>query len=288
MSREKKINTREIGLKIGSILSRYFLKSEDLHYGHWTDDLPLELFNLTRAQERHSDFLIAHIPETAKAILDVGCGSGKLAERLLNKGYRVDCVSPSPFFTERAKELLGGRVHIFECQYERLDTENRYDLILFSESFQYVKLEKAIQNSFRFLNEGGHLLICDFFATEAKGKSNIGGGHKLARFYHQIGRYPFKLVKDIDITRHIAPNIDLVNDLMVNVGLPIWDLVSHFLNNNHPFIARLIRWKYRKKIAKIRQKYLTGMWNAVHFATYKTYRLLLYQKTRGDLRQDNA
>ncbi|MFH2069283.1 MAG: class I SAM-dependent methyltransferase [Candidatus Omnitrophota bacterium] len=288
MNREKKIDTRKIGLNIGSILNRYFLKSEDLHYGYWTDDLSLELFNLARAQERHSDFLMTNIPETAKTILDVGCGSGKLAERLLNKGYRVDCVSPSLFFTEQAKKLLGDRAHIFECRYERLETEDRYDLILFSESFQYVKLEKAIQNSFRFLNEGGHLLICDFFATEAKGKSSIGGGHKLVRFYHQIGRYPFKLVKDIDITRYTAPNIDLVNGLLMNVGLPIWNLASSFLKNNHPFIARFIRWKYKKKIAKIRQKYLTGTWNAAHFTTYKTYRLLLYQKTGVNLRQDNV
>lgn len=283
MSRKKKIDTREIGLHIPSILAGYFLKSEDLHFGYWTDDLPFELLNLTRAQERHSDFLITHIPETVKTILDVGCGTGKLAERLLNKGYRVDCVSPSHFFAERTRKLLGGRSHIFECRYEKLETENRYDLILFSESFQYVKLEKAIGNSFRFLNEGGHLLICDFFATEAKGKSSIGGGHNLVRFYHQIGRYPFKLVKDIDITRHTAPNIDLVNDFMMNAGLPIWNLVSHFLKNNHPFIARFIRWKYRKKIAKIRQKHLTGTRNAAHFTTYKTYRLLLYQKTRGNI-----
>ena len=248
MKKHKKVDSREIGLEIAFIFSRYFLKTEHLHYGYWTSDLNIDLFNLPQAQENYSTFIISHIPEEVKTILDVGCGIGRFALKLINMGYKVDCVSPSSVFTEHARNLLGNKSHIFECCYEKLQTENRYDMVLFSESFQYVNLEKALQNSFKFLKKGGYLLICDFFRTDAKGESALGGGHKLVKFYDLISPYPLKPIKDIDITSETAPNLDIVDDLLTNVGHPIWNLAIHFLNNKYRFIFKFLQWKYRERI----------------------------------------
>src|SRR4030042_340912 len=96
--------------------------------------------------------------------------------------------------------LLDNKSHIFESAYEEIITENRYDLILFGESFQYINLEKALRTSWKLLNDGGYLLICDFFKMDAKGTSILRGGHKLARFYDLVYKYPFKPILDIDIT----------------------------------------------------------------------------------------
>ena len=279
MNKRKKVDSREIGLEIGLLLGKFFFKTEHLHYGYWTDDLNLDIINLPRAQENHSNFIISHIPEGTKTILDVGCGVGCFAEKLTNMGYHVDCISPSSVLTEHAHNLLGNKSHIFKCKFEKLQTENRYDMVLFSESFQYVNLEKAIQNSIKFLNAGGHLLICDFFKTDADGESALGGGHELARFYHHISQHPLNPVKDIDITKETAPNLKIVNDILINVGLPIWNLITHYLNHNHPLISKLLQWKYKKKITQINRKYFSGARNADTFAIYKSYRLLLYKKT---------
>ena len=278
MNRPKKVTSKEIGLEIGLLLSRYFLKAEDLHYGYWTSDLDVDFLNLPQAQENHSSFLISHIPDGTKTILDVGCGTGRLALKLVNRGYQVDCVSPSTLLTEYARNLLGNRSHIFECRYEELETENRYDVVLFSESFQYTTLETALQNSLKFLNDGGYLLICDFFKTDAKGKSPLGGGHKLTRFYDLISQYPFEPTKDIDITKRTAPNLEIVNDCLTNVGLPIWNLVVTWLEANYPFLSKFLKWKYRKKIGNINRKYFSGARNAENFTVFKTYRLLVYRK----------
>lgn len=279
MNKSKKIDSRETGLEIGLIFARYFLKTEHLHYGYWPDSLDVDICNLPQAQENHSNYIISHIPDETKTIMDVGCGVGIFSLKLVNLGYQVDCVSPSLMLAKRARDLLGDKSHIFECNFEELQTENRYDMVLFSESFQYVNLEKGLQDSLRFLNDSGYLLICDFFKTDAEGESALGGGHKLSKFYDLISRYPFKPVKDIDITKETAPNLTIVNDFFTDVGFPFWNLVISFLNRNYLIFSRFLQWKYRKKIEKINQKYFSGARNAENFAIFKSYRFLLYKKT---------
>jgi len=283
MKRVRKINSRDIGLEIGLIFGNYFLKTNHLHFGYWTNDLKIDLSNLPKAQENYSSFIASHIPEGTKTILDVGCGSGSFALKLIKMGYQVDCVSPSRLLTENVRNLLGNKSHIFECSYEEMKTENRYNAILFSESFQYVNIEKALENSVKFLNDAGYLLICDFFKTNADGKSMLGGGHKLDRFYDLISQYPFTLVRDIDITQETAANLAIVNHFLTSVGLPVWNLLTYFIHNNYPFLSKVLQWKYRKKTEKIQQKYLAGAINVENFKIFKTYRLLLFRKTNSDI-----
>lgn len=278
MKKKKKLDSKEIGLDIGLIVGKHLFQTEHLHYGYWTKDLEVNIQNMPRAQENYSDFVISQIPDGIKAILDVGAGVGKFAEKLINKDYQVDCVSPSPLLTKRAYELLGDRSHIFECKYENLQTEKRYDLVLFSESFQYVNLVKALENSLKFLNKNGYILISDFFKTEDDSKCVIGGGHRLLTFLNLISQYPYKLIKDIDITKKTAPTLTIVNDFLADAGLPIWILVTDYLNNKYPLLARLLQWKYRKRIEKINRKYFSGARNAENFEIYKSYRLFLYKK----------
>ena len=135
MKKDKKTISREIGLEIGSICGKYFLKLDHLHYGYWTKDLEVDITNVHVAQENYANFLISNIPEGVKKILDVGCGSGQTAEKLIVMGHKVDCVSPSHFLARQTHELLGNSSHVFECSYEDLQTENRYDVILFKGVF---------------------------------------------------------------------------------------------------------------------------------------------------------
>jgi 2-polyprenyl-3-methyl-5-hydroxy-6-metoxy-1,4-benzoquinol methylase len=276
-----KIETKELALVAALILGKYFFDTEDLHFGFWTEDLEIHRNNLRKAQENHSNFIISHMPRDTKAILDVGCGAGALAVKLLNKGFSVDCVSPSSMLTEHALRLLENRSTIFKCPFEELESDKRYDTLLFSESFQYIELSMAFRQSFNFLKQGGHLLICDFFKTDATGKGPIGGGHQLSRFYDAISQFPFELVEDIDITEETAPNLDLFNEMLNSVGLPIRDLVFHYLDNNRPIVSKLLRWKYSGKLEKIDKRYFSGKINAENYKKHNSYRLLLYRNKRS-------
>src|SRR4249920_563305 len=149
--------SREFGLAIGLILGRFFVKMEDLHYGYWTDDLTIEMANVAKAQAQYSDFLMSHIPEGVKSILDVGCGAGNTARKLLDRGYQVDCVSPNSFLTSVAQETLGNRATFFKCRFEDLQTDRRYDLLFFSESFLFMRLDEAIATALQLLRPGGYI-----------------------------------------------------------------------------------------------------------------------------------
>jgi len=274
----KKCVSREIGLGIGAIFGKYFLKTQHLHYGYWTSELEIDIANLHIAQENYAQFLVSHIPDGVKTILDVGCGFGETAKKLLDMGYQVDCVSPSPFLSKQARELLGNASYIFECYYEQLQTENRYDLILFSESFQYIDIEEAIEKTLGFLNQGGYVLICDFFKKESPYKSPLSGGHPLTRFYNIVSEYPLESVKDLDITEGMAPTLDIANDMFKEVIEPTANLSQQLLENRYPFMSKFVKWVYRKKINKINEKYFTGERTGENFKKFKSYRLLLYKK----------
>ena len=116
-----------------------------------------------------------NIPKNTKTILDVGCGSGNLALKLLNAGYDVDGVIPSKYLATAVKEKLNGKGQVFVSKFENVKLKKKYDLIIFSESFQYVNMELALKKINASLMEGGYLLICDFFKLNVNEKSLMGG-----------------------------------------------------------------------------------------------------------------
>jgi SAM-dependent methyltransferase len=279
VSRAKTEVSREIGLELTSLCSRYFLKSQHLHYGYWTGGLQVDVANVHIAQENYADFLTSHIPDGVKKILDVGCGTGQIAAKLTDMGYQVDCVSPSPYLSKQARELLGSASRIYECLYEELQTETRYDLIFFAESFQYINPEQAIKKTLAFLNQGGYLLICDIFKKDTAGKSPLPGGHPLTMFYDIVSECPLEPVKDLDITEQTAPTLDILNDALKQVAEPSANLAQRLLDNRYPFMSKFLKWLYRKKLKKINKKYFSGEKTGANFMKFKSYRLLLYRKT---------
>ena len=278
IKKTKKSISREVGLEVGSICGKYFLKLEHLHYGYWTDDIKVDIANLHLAQDEYVKFIISHIPDGVKTILDVGCGTGQVARKLLDMGYKVECVSPSPFLKERAGELLGNSSRIFECFYEDLQTANRYDMVLFCESFQYIDMQQALSNTDKFLNRGGYLLICDIFRGDIKGKDVMSGGHRLTKFYDLIKKFPFRLIENIDITEATAPNLDLFNDVLENVVRPVVNAGLRFFESRHRIALKFLKWKYRRKTDKLYKKYFEGENTGKNFKKYKSYQLFLYKK----------
>ncbi|HKJ52105.1 MAG TPA: class I SAM-dependent methyltransferase [Gammaproteobacteria bacterium] len=275
-----KVDSREVGLIAGLNLFNYFIGTRDLHYGLWQDDLEVCIQNLPEAQRRYSDFLIGHIPPGVERILDVGCGAGGLAGELRARGFSVEGVSPSPLLTEAAKRQAGEDFRVHEGRFEDVifDADDKFDLVMFSESFQYITLDTVLGDAARRLNPGGYILICDFFKTGAPGRSVIGGGHPVGKFDAVLRESGLEVLEDIDITGETAPNLDIVDQMGKELFHPTFQLIGYAFASNHPWLARLLHWKYRKKIDKINRKYLSGERNAASFSRHKVYRLLLLRK----------
>ena len=270
----QKVASKEAALDTGILIGKYFFKSEYLHYGYWADGMEVKIDNIAAAQEKYSDLIVSHIPEGTKSILDVGCGIGKLAEKMIDAGYQVDCVSPSIHLSNHARRLLGGRSHIFECRFEDIDTTKTYDLVLFSESFQYIRMDRSFENAIKLLNPQGHILICDYFTKQTEGKSPIGGGHGLNDFYQTLKNFPIEIGEDIDITKETAPTLDIWDEFLNQIVAPIWEIWGDYFKSNFPRVSWVFAWKFKKKLSKKRQKYLGKKYNGKSFLLFKSYRLI--------------
>ena len=270
----------EFGLALGFIIGHHFFKMDDLHYGYWPAGLPVEAQNLARAQANYTDLLMYHVPSGDRSILDVGCGAGNNARKLIEKGYTVDCVSPNGFLTNVAKQVLGDRATVFETKFQDLQTDRRYDVVLFSESLLFIKpLDVAFDKARSLLNPGGHILITDIFKVPAEGKSPIGGGHELPVFRETIARHPFRPVADVDMTDGIAPTFDVLDHAYREAIQPAYQLILGRLTDKYPWVMKFVRWKFRKKMDRYEQKHFSGRRDGTNFKKYKSYRLLLFQRT---------
>jgi ubiquinone/menaquinone biosynthesis C-methylase UbiE len=271
MNKKQKIDSKEAGLEIAFHFFKFFLKSEYLHYGFFSEGLETDILNLSKAQTNYSELLISNIPVGTKTILDVGCGSGKMAETLLNLGYFVDCVSPGHLLTKYVKESIGSRIELFESKFENINTEKKYDLIIFSESFQYIDINTALKKSMTLLNPNSYIIISDFFQKNTDGKSPIGGGHNFDEWIRILKKYPFTVQIDKDITPKVSPTIDLVNQISMEVIYPIWKVIFQLFEDRFPLILKFLKWKYKKKLNKLNNKHFIGERTGENFQKFKKY-----------------
>lgn len=269
------VDSREYGLEFGLLFTNQFLATDHLHYGLWDEGRAVCLQNLPRAQERYVQALIASIPEGVRRILDVGAGSGALADRLLAEGYQVDCVSPSEVLTRHARDKLGDCARVFHGKFEALDLPGGYDLVLFSESFQYIPQKAALERARQLLAPGGRILICDFFRRETEERGPLKGGHRYSRFGPACAEAGVAVERDEDITDAIAPTMDVFDQLAVNFLKPAWELGGDLLPRRFPLLSRMGRWVFKKRLAKVERKYFSRERNGASFRHYKTYRRIL-------------
>ena len=272
-----RFDSKVIGLDVGLLIGKFFMDTEELHYGYWPDQKKATAQNFSQAQDRHSQLIIDNIPNNVKRILDVGSGSGSLAKKLIKLGYQVDCVIPSEFLAEKVKVKLSDSSKIYINKFEDLDISHHYDLVLFSESFQYVELNDSIKKIISVLNKNGHLLICDVFHKNVEGISPMRGGHRLDLFDDEISNSTLAKEKDIDITKETAPTWDFLNQLLNEVAIPISDMSNNYLEYKYPRLTKLIKWKYQRKLNKIKKVWLSGELTGESFIKFKSYRLFIYK-----------
>ncbi len=216
----EKIDTRAIGLDVGLSFTKWLTGAENLHYGLW-DGLEVTAGNLHAAQAAYTDKLFKLLPKGKLRILDVGGGAGETARKLLELGHSVDIVVPSAFLASRCRaNAPAATVH--ECMFEDLQVTQKFDLCLFSESFQYIPTDIALSKAAGYLDKGGEIIISDCFRSEGfKGHavgSTVGGGHHIGAFRKMLAMMPIKTLSEENITASVAPSIDLEQGFFNVVG----------------------------------------------------------------------
>ena len=208
---KERIDTRAIGLDVGLGFVKWLTGAENLHYGLWTG-LEAVAENTGRAQTAYTDKLFGYLPDGPLSILDIGGGAGETARKLIALGHKVEIVVPSVVLAARCR-ANAPEAQVHEMTFEAFETDTRYDLCLFSESFQYIPLNIALGKALELLKPGGHILIADCFRSEDFAPDRVtrtpGGGHPIADFRDQIAALPVETRKEEDITEAVAPSIDL-------------------------------------------------------------------------------
>lgn len=100
------------------------------------------------------------------SVLDIGCGHGRISNRLAEKGARVTGLDSSSVFLSRAKrdaELLGVDVKYLQGDMRSMQWSDCFDAgLLWYTTFGYFEEdenEAVIQRAFAALRSGGRLLI---------------------------------------------------------------------------------------------------------------------------------
>lgn len=281
------MDSKELGL----VATQQLLQVEDLHYGFWEKGTTPSMEKLWEAQHQHTLFLIQHIEaalgtEKTGKILDSGCGVGTTIKHLLEKQYHVDGLVPSDWMAKKTGEKIlpyqqAIPSKIYSCRLEDFPTETlpeKYRLVFFSESFQYVNLEKAFEILNEILSPAGKVIIFDFFQKEGvPGKPRLKGGHSLRKFYDMVESAGYSIETDLDVTENLSPNLALIQNLLSERILPFLKTLDEFLSARYPLLYKLFKYLFRKKLKKLQYKYSTQR-NAADFEKFKTYRLLVLKK----------
>jgi SAM-dependent methyltransferase len=239
-----RLDTRAVGLDAGLGFIRWLTGAENLHYGLW-EGLEPTAGNLRAAQEAYTTLLFSYLPQRTLRILDVGGGAGETAKRLLAMGHSVEIVVPSPAMAARCRENAPAAT-VHECRFEDLRTEGgRFDLCLFSESFQYIRLDRGLAGALALLDQGGEILIADCFRTPAYRDASregavVGGGHLLQRFERELAMHPLMVLARRDITDGVAPSIDVEQGFFNVIGNAIRQIDGE-LSAKRPRLRWLLR-----------------------------------------------
>lgn len=280
---KQKLDTQAIGLDAGLAFTKWVTGAENLHYGLW-DGLEVTAGNLRAAQDAYTDKLFKLLPSEPCRILDIGGGAGETARKLIALGHTVDIVVPSKFLAQRCRENAP-QATVHEMMFEQFQSKPRFDLCLFSESYQYIPLDEGLPKCLRLLVPGGKIIISDCFRTPAYKVANlsakVGGGHREKAFRSLLETQPVRLAFEEDITTSVAPSVDLEQGLFNVFGYAATRIDTE-LAAKRPKARWLLRRVLRllmneRKRARLDERLNKQTRNAEAFRTYNRYLMLVIE-----------
>lgn len=272
-------------MSIDHVLKLYSktIQSSYLHYGFWDDpdSVNIESINLQEiknAQTRYIEHLASFIPDKVELILDVGCGIGGNAEFLINKGFKVETLSPDDFQKEAINEKFNGEVPFHHCKFEKFQPNKKYDLILESESACYININKGFEKAGQALRTSGYLLASDYFIhyRDNLKSPHLRSSHDMEKYLNSAKQYGFELLEKYDQTDNTMPTLDYGKYFYERFIDPTIDYASYSLQKNYPKTATVINKLIKPKIAAKKEQ--LDLLDSGLFRKYRKYMIYLFQR----------
>ena len=264
-------------VKVNAVLRFYHevLGLDHLHYGLWNGEART-LEGLKAAQHRFSRHLCEWIPEEVRSVLDVGCGTGSTALLLKEAGFQVEGLSPDPYHQDIFARRVGAPFHL--RRFQEFEPARAYDLVLMSESAQYIWLDRIFPSVQRSGAPSGYLLVADYFTVNGCHGALAKSGHPLDTFLERAEAAGLLLERSEDVTEAVAPTLALAQSWLETYVEPCLTMASDSLASRHPHLARLGRWLFRGRIAKLYE--LKKLVDSDEFRRNKRYHFLLFRLPR--------
>lgn len=256
------------------------LKLKSLHWGYWKGIKDHSLKNLRKAQDAYTSKLLSLVPEGVKTVLDVGAGIGDNAIRFAQKGYQVYALTPEPGQILILNELSRKYKNIspIQTKYEYFETDQKFDLILMSESSNYFPLKKGMEQTARYLNSGGYLLVAGLFRKNPT--EILRTWNTISDFENQAKMVGLKLLKKEDISNPTAPSMQLGYDFFKEYAEPAINLLTDYYQKAFKWKAFVISLFFRRELSILKyiiENDLPNRLDVNRFKHYGRYMIYLYQ-----------
>ncbi len=225
-----------------------------LHWGYFPENRPsagtsYSLAEVKCAQQAYTDHLLSFIPSGVGTILDVGCGLGKTADQLKARGYRVHCLTSDAYQAGIIRERYPD-LPLTMSRFEDFATAERFDLIMMSESAQYLDWPQALAAAGRILNQGGYLLVSDYFR---KTDDQYYRTCKILDVFRaQTSAASYALLREEDITERVLATLDFGSSCYNRYVLPTMAIISEMAEERlSPLQLNLIRFLFKRQIAGV-------------------------------------
>jgi len=244
---------------------------DHLHYGLWNGE-PLTLEGLKIAQDRFTRNLLQWIPEGVESVLDVGCGIGSTALILAEQGYHVEGLSPDPYHQNAFSTRVGTPFHL--GRFQEFHPPRAYDLVLMSESAQYVWLDSLFPAVAR-ATPGGHFLVADYFISNGARGVLAKSGHSLEEFLATAEAAGFTLTRRENITEQVTPTLDLAHSWLERYVDPCLSIIADHAERKRPWLTKPLRWLFRRQLEKAKE--MRQLVDSEMFRLHKQYLILRFK-----------
>ncbi|WP_026675280.1 class I SAM-dependent methyltransferase [Alkalihalobacterium bogoriense] len=223
-------------------------------------------------------------PSTGELILDIGCGTGDLANQIYESGATVIGIDKSENMINEAANKYP-HINFFVNDIIELEARNEFDAVFSNAMLHWVKQPKqALQCIFNSLKPNGRFIAelggkgnIDFITTEMINQLKLAGieysAEQLPWFFPSIGEYS-TLLEETGFTVHFIQHFDRPTPLIGENGLSNW--IDMFGGDIFAGITEHIKVQIISSVEKNLRNvlYRNGQW----IADYKRLRVVASKK----------
>jgi SAM-dependent methyltransferase len=164
--------------------------------------------------------------EPGARVLEIGCGTGKLTELLVERGLRVEAVDPGENMVAVAWRRTGDRATFRVGRFEDVELEGPFDAVFAATAFHWIEPSVSWKKVAALLRPGGLLALLQYLdiRSEASEDEHQGFMELLRKYAPDVAaewREPLELEPMLAGARERRGNASEVWDWLLQPGLQL-------------------------------------------------------------------